>query len=81
MSLSLVDPAVTRVIQPLRRLPLALRDDVMAELHKLLGAGIIERVGGRFSVDLQPGRGKEEENRGPAALHRPQAGKQGSDPR
>lgn len=40
----LIDPAVASVIQPLRRLPLALRDDVTAELHKLLEAGIIERV-------------------------------------
>lgn len=39
----LVDPAVHPVIQPLRRLPLALRDDVTVELQKLLDAGIIKR--------------------------------------
>ena len=32
------------VIQPLRRLPLALRDDVTSELQTLLDAGIIEQV-------------------------------------
>lgn len=40
----LVDQAVHPVIQPLRRLPLGLRDDVTVELQKLLNAGIIERV-------------------------------------
>ncbi|XP_019737023.1 uncharacterized protein K02A2.6-like [Hippocampus comes] len=40
----LLNPEVTPVIQPLRRLPLALRADVTAELQKLLDAGIIERV-------------------------------------
>ncbi|XP_057713151.1 uncharacterized protein K02A2.6-like [Corythoichthys intestinalis] len=40
----LLNPEVTPVIQPLRRLPLALRDDVSAELQKLLDAGVIERV-------------------------------------
>ncbi|KAJ8333462.1 hypothetical protein SKAU_G00414700 [Synaphobranchus kaupii] len=40
----LLSPEVRPVIQPLRRLPLALRDDVTAELHKLLEAGIIERL-------------------------------------
>lgn len=38
----LIDPAVSLVIQPLRRLPLALRNDVTVELQKLLD--IIERV-------------------------------------
>ena len=32
------------MIQPIRRLPLALCDDVTAELQKLLDAGIIERI-------------------------------------
>ncbi|KAJ8349338.1 hypothetical protein SKAU_G00244680 [Synaphobranchus kaupii] len=40
----LLSPEVRPVIQPLRRLPLALRDDVTTELHKLLEAGIIERL-------------------------------------
>ena len=40
----LLDPEVRPVIQPLRRLPLALRDEVTTELQKLLEAGIIERV-------------------------------------
>lgn len=42
--LPLTDPAVTPVIQSLRQLSLALRDDVTAELYKLLDASIIERV-------------------------------------
>lgn len=40
----LINTAVSPVIQPLRRLPLALRDDITIELQKLLDAGIIERV-------------------------------------
>ncbi|KAI3364020.1 hypothetical protein L3Q82_010785, partial [Scortum barcoo] len=40
----LIDSTVSPVIQPLRRLPLSLHDDVTAELQKLLDAGIIERV-------------------------------------
>lgn len=40
----LLKPEVRPVIQPIRRLPLALRDDVTAELQKLLDAGIIERI-------------------------------------
>ncbi|KAF3842944.1 hypothetical protein F7725_001793 [Dissostichus mawsoni] len=40
----LLKPEVHPVIQPIRRLPLALRDDVTAELQKLLDAGIIERI-------------------------------------
>ncbi|KAI3358905.1 hypothetical protein L3Q82_015296 [Scortum barcoo] len=40
----LIDPTVSPVIQPLRRLPLSLRDNVTAKLQKLLDAGIIERV-------------------------------------
>ena len=35
---------IHQVIQPLRRIPLALRDDVTAELTKLLELGIIEPV-------------------------------------
>ncbi|KAJ8346437.1 hypothetical protein SKAU_G00278380 [Synaphobranchus kaupii] len=40
----LVDPAVAPVIQPLRRLPLAFRDGVAAELTSLLEEGIIEPI-------------------------------------
>ena len=40
----LLDPSVRPVIQPLRRIPLALREDVTAELRHLLEAGIIEPV-------------------------------------
>lgn len=40
----LFDSTVTPVIQPLRRIPLALRDGVAAELKCLLDAGIIEPV-------------------------------------
>lgn len=39
-----VDPTVTPVIQPLRRIPLALRDQVSTELQLLLDAGIIEPI-------------------------------------
>lgn len=38
------------VIQPLRWLHLTLRDDVKAELHKLLDAGIIEWVDASLCV-------------------------------
>ncbi|KAG7505880.1 hypothetical protein JOB18_041623 [Solea senegalensis] len=40
----LINPRVSPVIQPQCWLPLALRDDVTAELQKLLEAGIIERI-------------------------------------
>ena len=40
----LINPSVKPVIQPLRRIPLALRDPVSAELQRLLEAGIIEPV-------------------------------------
>lgn len=40
----LLDPIVKPVIQPLRRIPLALREDVTAELLKLQAEGIIEPV-------------------------------------
>jgi len=40
----LLKPEVHPVIQPIRRLPLALRDYVTAELQKLLDAGIIEHI-------------------------------------
>ncbi|KAJ8369984.1 hypothetical protein SKAU_G00100120 [Synaphobranchus kaupii] len=40
----LVNPDVSPVIQPLRRIPLALRDDVTHELSSLLEMGIIEQV-------------------------------------
>ena len=40
----LVDPNVKPVIQPLRRLPLALREGVTAELTSLLEEGIIEPI-------------------------------------
>lgn len=40
----LLRPDVHPVIQPLHRLPLALRNEVTAELQKLSDAGIIERV-------------------------------------
>ena len=39
-----VDPKVAPVIQPLRRLPLALRDGVEAELSSMLEEGIIEPI-------------------------------------
>ncbi|KAJ8368319.1 hypothetical protein SKAU_G00083470 [Synaphobranchus kaupii] len=40
----LVNAEVSPVMQPLRRIPLALRDDVTKELNALLEAGIIEPV-------------------------------------
>ncbi len=40
----LLDPTVKLVIQPLRRIPLALREEVTAELIKLQAEGIIEPV-------------------------------------
>ncbi len=40
----LVDPEVSPVIQPLRRIPLALRDEVTAELQMMLAMGVIEPV-------------------------------------
>ncbi len=40
----LLNPSVKPVIQPLRRIPLALHDSVSAELQLLLAAGIIEQV-------------------------------------
>ncbi|KAJ8354422.1 hypothetical protein SKAU_G00219890 [Synaphobranchus kaupii] len=40
----LVNPDVSPIIQPLRRIPLALRDDVTHELGSLLEMGIIEQV-------------------------------------
>ncbi|KAG1938438.1 thy-1 membrane glycoprotein [Pimephales promelas] len=40
----LLNPAVTPVIQPLRRIPLAFRDGVSVELKLLLDSGIIEPV-------------------------------------
>lgn len=40
----LIDPSVTPVVQPLRRIPLALWDGVSVELQRLLDAGIIEPV-------------------------------------
>ncbi|KAJ8339345.1 hypothetical protein SKAU_G00361310 [Synaphobranchus kaupii] len=40
----LVNAEVSPVMQPLRRIPLALRDDVTKELNTLLEAGIIEPV-------------------------------------
>ena len=40
----LINQEVPPVIQPLRRLPLALRDYVTSELQKLFDAGIIEQV-------------------------------------
>ncbi|KAL2077907.1 hypothetical protein ACEWY4_025592 [Coilia grayii] len=39
-----VDPSVRPVIQPLRRVPLALRDAVGAELHRLLDEDVIEPI-------------------------------------
>ena len=39
-----VDPTVRPVIQPLRRIPLALRDGVEMELRRLQDAGVIEPV-------------------------------------
>lgn len=41
---AVIDPAVPLVIQPLRWLPLALQDDLIAKRQKLLDAGIIERA-------------------------------------
>lgn len=40
----LVDPGVSPVIQPLRRIPLALREEVTAELQRMLDMGVIEPV-------------------------------------
>lgn len=40
----MVDPNVTPVMQPLRRSPLALRDDIAAELQRMLDDDIIEQV-------------------------------------
>lgn len=40
----LLDPQVTPVIQPLRRSPLALRDDISSELQSMLDGDIIEQV-------------------------------------
>ena len=40
----LLDPQVTSVIQPLRRSPLALRDDISSELQSMLDGDIIEQV-------------------------------------
>lgn len=40
----LVDPGVLPVIQPLRRIPLALREEVTAELQMILDMGVIEPV-------------------------------------
>ncbi len=40
----LLNPTIKPVIQPLRRIPLALRDGVSAELKQLLDVGIIEPV-------------------------------------
>ncbi|KAL0148985.1 hypothetical protein M9458_055789 [Cirrhinus mrigala] len=40
----LLNPTIKPVIQPLRRIPLALRDSVSAELKQLLDIGIIEPV-------------------------------------
>lgn len=40
----LLDPTVTPVIQPLRRSPLALRDDISAQLQSMLDDDIIEQV-------------------------------------
>ncbi|KAJ8332628.1 hypothetical protein SKAU_G00424170 [Synaphobranchus kaupii] len=40
----LLDPTMTPVIQPLRRSPLALRDDISAELQRMLDDDIIEQV-------------------------------------
>ncbi|XP_062373903.1 uncharacterized protein K02A2.6-like [Sardina pilchardus] len=40
----LVDHTVTPVVQPLRRSPLALRDDISSELRRMLDEDIIERV-------------------------------------
>lgn len=39
-----VDPAVRPVIQPLRRIPLALRDAVEVELRRLVEADVIEPI-------------------------------------
>ena len=39
-----IDPSVKPVIQPLRRLPLSIREEVSVELKRLEDAGIIERV-------------------------------------
>ncbi|KAL0194770.1 hypothetical protein M9458_008342, partial [Cirrhinus mrigala] len=40
----LIDHSITLIIQPLRRIPLALREGVSAELQRLLSAGIIKPV-------------------------------------
>ncbi len=40
----LVDPEVSPIIQPLRRIPLALRDEVTAERQMMLAMGVIEPV-------------------------------------
>lgn len=40
----MVDPTVRSVMQPLRRSPLALRDDITAELQRMLEGDIIEQV-------------------------------------
>lgn len=40
----MVDSKVSPVMQPLRRSPLALRDDITAELQRLLNEDIIEQV-------------------------------------
>ena len=39
-----MDPTVTPVIQPLRHIPLTLRDEVMAELKAQLDSGLIEPI-------------------------------------
>jgi hypothetical protein len=39
-----VDPTITPVRQPLRRLPLVLRDEVSAELKQMLKLDLIEKV-------------------------------------
>ncbi len=39
-----VDLSVHPIIQPLRRIPLALRDAVKAELHRLVEADVIEPI-------------------------------------
>ncbi|KAJ8353780.1 hypothetical protein SKAU_G00213470 [Synaphobranchus kaupii] len=49
----LVNAEVSPVMQPLRRIPLALRDDVTKELNTLLEAGIIEPVNAA-PLDFEP---------------------------
>ncbi|PAA74746.1 hypothetical protein BOX15_Mlig024279g1 [Macrostomum lignano] len=39
-----VNPAVTPVAQPLRKVPLSLKEPVKKEIHKLLAEGVIEEV-------------------------------------